>query len=87
MRYTDGYYGPGSLVDLYKATGANNQKWRYERSSGQIISMQTAWEKCTLCLDAFCRILAPLATPATHRSPGAMYRSGWKRELQTQCSG
>ena len=39
-------------MDLYKATGANNQKWRYERSSGQIISMQTAWEKCTLCLDA-----------------------------------
>ena len=47
-----GYNGPGSPVDLYKATGADNQKWRYEPTSGQIVSMQTAWKNCTLCLDA-----------------------------------
>ena len=47
-----GYYGPGSLVDLYKATNANNQKWRYDPASGHVTSMQTAWKRCALCLDA-----------------------------------
>jgi hypothetical protein len=47
-----GYNGPGSVVDLCKATGANNQKWRVDPASGRIASMQTAWANDSLCLDA-----------------------------------
>jgi hypothetical protein len=47
-----GYNGPGSVVDLYKATGVVNQQWQIYPANGQIVSMQTAWKNCSLCLDA-----------------------------------
>jgi hypothetical protein len=47
-----GYNGPGSVVDLYQPTGVVNQQWRIDPASGAIVSMQTAWKNCSLCLDA-----------------------------------
>ena len=47
-----GYNGPGSVVDLYQPTGVVNQHWRIDPASGAIVSMQTAWKNCSLCLDA-----------------------------------
>ena len=47
-----GYNGPGSAVDLYKGTGAANQKWKYDPATGQIASLQTVWTKAPLCLAA-----------------------------------
>ena len=58
-----GYNGPGSVVDLYKATGANNQKWRVDPASGRIGSMQTAWANDSLCLDA--TVVPLLRNPCT----------------------
>ena len=46
-----GYYGPNSIVDIYKATGAANQKWRLDPATGLLHSLQTVDKNDSLCVD------------------------------------
>lgn len=46
-----GYYGPNSPIGVYKATGAANQKWRLDSTTGLLHSLQTADHNDSLCVD------------------------------------
>lgn len=44
--------GPGSTVWIFHKTGAVNQQWSYDASTGLIKSMQNKWKDHDLCLDS-----------------------------------